>query len=386
MNYKGKTYDRNIEFPLFIKCAAIDGNELWFMDIINNGLCYVDLSERTVKTVYKIPDTMLLGENKYYGIKIVKNKIVLFPYAARDILVFHKEQKEFKKIDLDVEEGSSISAGSVSGDMLFVFMLSAQKIVVINLLNEEIIENINFPLRQDAGEGDYRIQFSDGCAYMQNAQRTQILKFDMVQQSFEQQEMKDDNWQLMDGEGAGPYFLGDYGKLARWDWSQGTIQEFSQLPDDYKYYVFEDDMVQWKLYRDNKLGKNFLQKFYDDGQAIWFIPFSSEELVRIDKKTHETKKMIFASEEEKKTRAMVSWGKFFLCADVHRDFLWLYSLKRNMIYKINVEMFTYEEIKIFISRQDLFENIGGYFQEKKGNIENIHMGLSVYLEYLKTLA
>lgn len=374
-------------FPFFIKSAAIDGNELWFMDIINNGLCYYDLSERIIKAIYKIPDTPLFGENKYYKMRIVTDKIILFPYFAKNIIIFHKGTKKFKRIDMDIPniyEGPFLNDSYLFDEMLFVFMLSMQKIVVINLPNEEIVKNIEFPSRMD-GEGSYRIQFSAGYAYMQNTRSCQMLKFDMINQMFEQQEMKNDSWQLMAGEGSNPYFMGDYGSFAKWEWGQDRPQTIAQLSTDFKYYVFENDVLQWESYRGSKLRRNFLQQFYDDGRAIWFIPFSSEELVRIDKKTHEMKKMALAGEKEKKARTTISWGKYYLCIDVYHEFLWIYSLKRRLFYKINMETFTYEEIKIYISRQDLRMSIGDYFNEKERNIEKMHMGLSVFLEYIRTI-
>ena len=379
-----------IYFPFLIKYAVVEGNSLWFMDIANIGLCHADITDNKIKSIYKIPETQLFEENKYYGLKIVNNKLILLPYCSGSVLIFHINEEKFSEIDLNIQtdvQNPICKASYVYDEMLYLFILSVGDVVVVDLKEEKITKRITILLDKNYQMNDSKIQFSGMCAYIQDIKLGRMIKFDIRNQTFEQRKLlwNTSQWQLMEGEGREIYLRGDYGQIAKWEWIADEPHILAQLPSDMKYYVKEGNTLRWELYQKTKINKATLEKFYDDGEGIWFVPFSSVELVRIDKITHEIKKLVYADEEEQSARNRISWGKYFLCEDDSREFLWVYSLKRNLIYKINIREFTYEEIKLSISKRDLNTSIRNCFVNHKWVEESAHLGILQLIGYVQTL-
>lgn len=381
--YHDTEHIRRIRFPFFVNSAEIRNDYMWFIDNINSGLHCYDLKCEIIKASYKLPYTQLFGKNVYGSLKICRDKVILLPNYGKDILLFHMNSRKFRKIDLELQVGDGIPLYSntyLLNNFLYIFILAVAKIVIIDLQKEIIEKIIVIPFETNRKSV---VLFSNDCAYVKNCESNIVLKFDLKEQLFEKSEIGMDNgkFQLLEGNGTDIYLRGDHGKVLKWNLK--NFLTIGQFPVELQYYSVQNNTLIWKSFRKSKIENNTFDKFYDDGEGIWILPSFCCELIHINKKTYKIKKMILEGEEELTIRDKITWGKYYICSDSNRDNLWLYSIKRELFYKINVKELTYEEIELYVSDRFWYDWMSECFIGKAFVPEDRNINISQFIEYVK---
>lgn len=135
------------DYILPISNGILYEGRLWFIGLNDNGIYCMDMETFQAELVQKIPWEDASCKRQQYG-KIVqyKNKILLVPWLASQIVIFDMKTKELRYVEYKIEMCGLRSCyffdGVLKDNKVFLAPFSSERIVCVNM-DSEIVEYVS---------------------------------------------------------------------------------------------------------------------------------------------------------------------------------------------------------------------------------------------------
>lgn len=258
-----------------------EGDQIFFVPIntgMGHDLYRMGLEDGEIKKVMTFPGTPDNMWGCYYGIKKVKDKIILPPHNAEDIYVYDLKTEQAVKLVLSQAKGRMMLFDEAVEYQGKVFLLPRcyPAIVSVDMESLEVREYkecVEPFLREDAAEQIFNWAFLTRKQYLYLAciYESKILIFNMDDGSYEIKTIGEHPYgycrMLYDGM---HFWLGAFGEncIVRWDEETGDTRE-------YRYPIEQEPLNPGVYYA----------SLYDRGEEILAFHACSFSCVAIDKRT-----------------------------------------------------------------------------------------------------
>ena len=117
-----------------IDCSCVDGNRVWFVGKTFNYLFCMDISEKIIEIVERLPGEQLIGYRSYSNIVKYKNQIILIPGYADKILIYDAAARIFREIEVKIQGKHVFYVFvGIEHDKLYLMDYEDARIVIIDL-------------------------------------------------------------------------------------------------------------------------------------------------------------------------------------------------------------------------------------------------------------
>lgn len=341
----------------------IEESEAWFVDGMRDILFNMDLKTNKYKYIATIPN-----KNSYkfrLNPRCIKcnNDIFCFPDLGNLIWIYQLDKQEFQYIEIENPDKVRISIFNFwkHKNKIFAVASGLNKIIEINII-EKRIDEYHSLVGEKNNIGKSVIFNNEIYGIISNTNR--IFQFNLETKKFDIfiLENIDENLFTISFDGDKFWFSGYSKKIYIWDKNNNTIKRIDEFPGKFGIYNFKnkiDELIDYELERYST------PTFIDSnvaGRYIWFIPFQTNKIIHIDKKT--LKISFFEIEGEKETKRSLLKNHMFAryLVEYLRDgrYIGLFSFKDNCIIEIDTFEMKSKEKCYFLDSNDfnrLIDNI-----------------------------
>lgn len=388
--YEGIIMIRRVFNELSQFCFTyVDGNEGWFVGDKYTALFKFDISDCSIKKIVKIAEEELIQDRRYWKLVKIHNKIILIPCKHNKIGILNTDNHNFRYIYVN-DNFSECTSYIVNNG--WIYLIGDSGIFILDSDLEKVIECI--PIPDSVKPLSAVAIFKEGHILVPLAQEAKILDFNISDKSFFVVDLACKIKGFMAGvlEGSDIWLAGCDGDIVRWNYESKKEIIYNKFPNDFKTFDYDIDgsYMGW-----NKgWGKGICNKYWPDSfvvdDKIWFIPFLSDCLLYIDKRENMIQRYVFEKEEEtKESFEAHSFVKFLFIGIYDDRYIKIFSVKRDIIYSIDVKTLEYTEEIFDISEIDIEKMINEFYREvlKKGIFENRNIRIEdvFYLDGIKKM-
>ncbi|KAI4450881.1 hypothetical protein C823_005418 [Eubacterium plexicaudatum ASF492] len=335
----------------------VENDKAWFIEEKNNILFCVDLKTRKYEEVVYIPDTNL---NKYLLTPLCMKydrEIWCIPGRGQSIWIYHLDDMNFRTIDFEALGRKNLLAKFfIWNDSLFIVPLWWDKIVEINLQKKEI-ENYHTICKKDIVVESV---MAAGSIYMVSSKFDKIYEFDLKQKMIKRHMIPNDDKKkyqciCFDGE---KFWLSGYRKeVYEWNKRDNRITTITGFPSDFGVYDFSENTHAQPDCSVNCYEYPSFLHVVAMGNYVWFIPWQTNKILYIDKKTYEIS--VYEIDEEQENRKSIlsraagrkcKYGVAYLRND---RYIGLLSVKNNCVLEIDTKELKHQWIDYYYSEKCL---------------------------------
>lgn len=342
---------------------SIEKGTGWYVSGNNNILFCVDMESDNYHVVKKIPDERE-GFRLYPNCIKCDDVVFCMPNTGKCIWYYKICFSEFWKIE--VTNPNYVGLGIIDywkcGEVLWAVSKGLKQIVEINI-KERIVMGYYDISKQKQEEIGQSIMSKKGKIYIVSTVRSRIYEFDTVSKEIKINEIL----QIKGGlrtivEYNGKFWLSGYKKeIYVWDRVKNKIEILYDFPEGFGIYNFEKkigtfldcDSTNYDVF-------TFLTSSLV-GEYIWFIPYQTNQILYVSKKSNEIN--VFEIEDENEdgnsifNREII--GKYIL-QYIHEDrYIGLYSLKNEIVLEIDAKEMVIKRRNIVMDDKNLEEIFPG---------------------------
>lgn len=130
------------DIPIWPSAFYVDGDDIWFVHGKMNVLMRYNMPEDYVYIVGEIPNELLFQSSGYIGIYKYDNKLFMVPSQAREIVIYDKNNSQFKKVkvkDIEAYNGKGLFSKIYAyGNSLYCIPFWYKAIVKIDMTQEKL--------------------------------------------------------------------------------------------------------------------------------------------------------------------------------------------------------------------------------------------------------
>lgn len=329
-----------------------DGEDVWFVGDKYSLIFQMSLKSSSVKRIVRIKGEKFNIGRKYWRLEKAGNKLFLIPCNSDKIIIFHIDSDTFGSIELNKTIVNCLSS-VVEGNTLY--LVGEFEIVVIDMEHEQTVEYIPIP---DYGKSISEVAlWIDGHIIIPLIFQSGVIDFCIEEKSFCYIgfEGKFNGFVTGVADGMDIWLAGDRGSIVRWNYISKEISIYDRPPVGFKSFNYDakGNFISWKSGWTQGVSFQYWYVCFLLNDKIWFIPQMSNSLLYIDKKTNFMQKFTFENENEtEKTMRDHRSVKFLLLGIYKKQYIKIYSVKRNIIYSIDSVNLEYSEENINIESAD----------------------------------
>lgn len=335
---------------------SIEKSGGWFVAGNVNILFCVDLESNYYQIVEKIPD----GKKGFrLNSNCIKCEDVVFcmPDTGEYIWCYDLSVSMFSKIEIINPKYVRLGIGDFwkCGEVLWAVSSGLKQIIEINIKERTVIGYYNISEQEKEEIGQSII--SGEIIYIVSALGNRIFEFNTVSKEIKVNEVSSITGGLRTiTEYDGRFWLSGYKKeIYVWEKEKDKIKILDNFPHGFGIYDFDKKLgplldCEATEYNDFTFLTSMLV-----GDYIWFIPFRTNQILFVNKKTNEIN--VFEIEEEKEDRNSISSreliGKYILQYVYEGRYIGLYSIKNEIILEIDVKNLDIKKRSIILSDKNL---------------------------------
>lgn len=310
----------------------LEGDRAWFVEGDNNILFCVNLNTGECEEAINIPDSYL---DKYkltpYCMKC-GSIIYCIPGMGQYIWMYHLEDREFSRINLDKQEGVQWAVEVWNWhDTTFLVLDRLNKILEIN--KEECRVN-SYTICSDS---IVRSTVAEDSIFMLSSQSNMIYQFDCSTKNLKSYTLPDMGKRYFNicFDGAIFWLCGYEKEIYTWNQEHNCLNVLDDFPDCFEIYDnasrAENEFVH------HEMPTFFYVKVI--GKYIWFIPGGANKIVYADRRSGKIE--IFEIDEGRKAGdSSFSW---YLLEYVRDDrYMGLFSMRNDCIVEIDTKELKYQ--------------------------------------------
>lgn len=331
----------------------IEGNKAWFVSTVMNVLFQVDMDTGKYEYITELPDCKYPDFRRNSRCLKYKDYICCFPNFGDVIWIYNLQNKQTNYIEIDNPLNCHILICNFWLEREYVYAVSygLKEIIEINMEQQKITNYYEVPyddkeVCKDIIKSSDKKEEKIFLLFKNN-----IYEFDIMTKLWKTYNpnlsselttitYENDNFWLTD----------DTKEIYIWNKTFDTLKVLKDFPKDFGQYNFTDEESEIVDYEIEKFP---CQVFFDSintTKHIWFIPFQTNHILYLDKKTHKISKLEISEEEETReslnTRFMSA--KYLILYHKTDGRLGLYSFKKRTLLEINTNDLSrkYIELKI----------------------------------------
>lgn len=362
---------------LFSDNIWIEGNTGWFAPWNMGAIFEWDLDTNICHYIKEFPDFEFGGGIRNNS-KCIKcgNCIFCFPCEGEGIWVYDLHMHTMEKIDIDNPSKKRIVMVDFwcNGNIIYALSKGLKQIFEIDVIEKKIlcVHKLDIEENEILG-GSVKLQNK---LYIASATQAIIYEYDIDGSYEKRHHIPDINVGInrICYDGSSFWFSGRNKEIYLWDKENNVVQKLKDFPDGFGEYDFEnlqEHIIDTKSFKFN----NWLfAEMINTENYIWCIPYCSNMIIYVDKRTKETNFLRINEEEEDRISLSNHPYKYILQYYFDDRFIGLYSLKNKKILEIDVQKlsYKYKEIKLEEELKKLlnkYRDQNGILGENEYNIE-----------------
>lgn len=333
-----------------ITCS--DGDDVWFVGAKYSLIFRMSLKNNSVNQIVRIKGEKFNTVRKYWRLEKAGNKLFLIPCNSDKIVVFHTDADTFSFIELNKTLVNCLSS-VVEGNVLY--LVSEHEIVIIDMEHEQTVEYIPVP---DYGRSVCEVAlWIDGHIIIPLVSQSGVIDFCIERKSFSYVRFEGKFNGFVTGvtDGMDIWLAGDQGSIVRWNYISKKIIIYDKPPAGFESFNYDvkGNFIPWGSGWTQGVSFQYWYACFLLNDKIWFIPQMSNSLLYIDKKSNTIQKFTFDNEKEtEEIGGDYRSVKFLLVGIYKKQYIKIYSVKRDIIYSIDSMNLEYAEENISIESVD----------------------------------
>lgn len=332
----------------------MEDDRAWFIDAQLDILCCLNLQTGKCDCAAQLPNT---GTDKFMlNTRCIKigNEIFCMPCYGDKIWIYDTGNSSFQCIELVNENEDQLFMDSVwqYGDKLFAVSRSLRQVIVVDI-NEKTAAY--YPM--DAESEDTLLSCCikiERTIYCTSYKSNRMYQFDMDSKETKSYVIPDVNEPIatMCFDGDRFWLCGYSKKFYVWNQESNTVKVIDDFPQRFGNYLFSSDREELLDCESEKYETQLFCRLQAAEGYVWAIPYRTNYVLYIDKKTFEVNVLPVGEEEETKDSLARAWQfKYFWQYVRDERYLGIFSLKNNYIYEIDTV-----ELKVIIPQLWLSDN------------------------------
>lgn len=362
--------ERNLLFASILS----DDETAWAIGVYINGLFQLSLEHGEYELLTCFPDGYgffgYVISDKCYK---YKNNIFCFPCRGNMIWVYDLINKKMDKIPIEYGKGAEIGISMIveESNILFAVANGLNMILEIDAEKKKVLNS--FEILQSENQINTSITgiVVNKKLYFIVTDKNQICEFDMETKNIHLYSIKEDK-EINTISYDGKYFWlsGKTKEIFRWNKDKNEIYVVSDFPTDFgRYEVDEKD--NFFICCKERYSQPIFRSSICVGDAIWFIPHETNQIIYIDKDTCKLNSFLIEEEEENKsTWQRESKTKYRFQYIEKNQYIHLYSYKNKRYLKIDAVKLTFEYIDLQMAEKSKHTLVDTAFKVQNTFYEN----------------
>lgn len=330
----------------------IEDNNAWFVAGEYNAIFKVDLNAEECSLVAKIPGEKVLEFRQNPRCVKYKEYIYCLPDFGEFIWVYSIQDDIFYKIEIENQENVrlGISYLGIYQDKILLFSRGQQKIFELNFYDNkmeikcDISSECSYPVSWLIKEGDSLYGIS-------NLNRN-IYEYNLGEKVSYTHEITNitDKLTSICYDGDKFWMCGFRKEIYVWKKGSEKVDIINEFPSNFGIYYKDSNE---RVILDCDINKYEVPTFVTAqciGDSVWFIPFQTNKIIRINKnQIHEVQTFDIESEEIDGNKLWNGYSlhhKYLVEYVKDNRYLELFSLKNDRVLQIDTEEGTYEYLNI----------------------------------------
>lgn len=336
---------------------SIENDTAWFVAGNINALFSVDMNSNIYKVVTILPDFFKGGFRSNSNCIKCGDSVFCLPNYGKYIWCYELSNKSLRKIEINNSKNAEINIQNFwkSGKILWAVSIGLKQILEVDTEKKEVIgyydimdTHLEDSIRDSSKKENY--------IYIASSSTGRIFEFDTISKEikiFEVPKIKKGICTISALNGK--IWLSGYEKqLYIWEKENNKFNILNDFPSDFGMYNFNGKMnvlldCQSKEYKTFTFLTSVIV-----GNYVWYIPFQTNKILYVCKKTDKLNVLEIEGEEENersiKERELNC--KFVFLYIYKNQYIGLFSLKNEMVYEIDTK-------KLIVRRRTLHLDING---------------------------
>lgn len=368
----------------------IEGNHGWFGCGEINALFEVDFESNKYRYLNTFSDYDIESDRRYSICKKYRNKLFCFPIYGERIWVYDILKNSFSQICIRKSEGVDkllFCEVFLYNCRLFAVSRGMREILEIDPEKERICNIIKIPEMIRALSGN--VVQSNNLIYCTSYNDNILCQIDMDSKEIELYEipnLKKGICTISQAEGDEFWFSGYDKEIYVWDRKTNQTTILSSFPNEFGIYKTDENN---KIILDcnGKLNADpFFVKSINMDKHLWFIPFRTNKVLYVDKKTYEINIFEIPNEQE----SIEGWRRYlshkYLVEYIRENrFIGLYSAKNEILLEIDTQELTVMQRYITLAA-DSIDNLAKIIFQQRGYFsENSDFHRKLYMKFVKDI-
>lgn len=327
--------------------SYVENDKCWIISDNYNLLIQIDINDNMVEKIIKIPGNRFKIARPYWKHTKIDNKIIMLPCNQDMLSIYNIQNQKFNQIKLDKHLINSFMSCIQDGNLLY--LIDATYIFVFNPKLEKIINTIKIPYSKKIVSNV--LGCHNGHIFITLLDENLIIDFSIYNLQFSYINIESKTEGVLAGIQDNNYLwlAGKNGNILKWNMINKECILFTEFPKEFETFDYNCDGSFIPLtsgWQKGIANKYWLDSFKIDNK-IWFIPFLSNGLIYIDIKDNHIYSYVFDKEEETEGSMRThSCAKFMFLGIAENRYIKIYSIKRNLIYCIDITDYKYEEYRL----------------------------------------
>lgn len=347
----------------------IEDGKAWFVDGQRDVLCCLDFQTDECDYVQKIPN---LNINKFrLNPQCVKrkNEIYCLPDIGDCIWIYNLDKKCFEHIKIDNSNNDRLSITNLweFNNKLFIVSVGLKKIIEIDP-KLKVIDNYYTICINDNEKLANSVKVGANI-FSVSAVSNKVYQFDLELKKVTVHTISEvaDVFQTISYDGCNFWLTGYNKAIYVWNRDKNETKIIVNFPKQFGIYDFAGKEKEILDCEKSVYDVPVFLMSRVVGQYVWFVPFQTNQVLYVDKRTHEIN--VLEIREEIETRESLSKNtmasKYLLQYILDDRYLGLYSFKNKCIYEIDAVkrksvslryLFTDNYINKYVSQQTFYES------------------------------
>lgn len=322
----------------------IEGSEAWFVDGLRDALCYINLKKNKCEYIVNIPNNETCKFRLNPRCLKIENEIYLMPDLGKKVWVYNLKNDQFEHIEID--NPNSVRLGIykfwVYDHEIYALSVGLKKIIEINIEKNTISNYFAIPIPDgEEMDNDAGIRVGENI-YCASSGLNQIYQFHLKSKQIITHVVPEveGGFQTINFDGRLFWLSGNRKEIYLWDKENNTTKVLNDFPPDFGIYDFTGN---GESILDCTAIKYDTQTFIASVPTenyIWFIPYQTNQILYIDKKTYQIRTLEIDGEEDNRESLLKNYrdslGHKYLVQYVREErYIGLFSFKNNYIIEID---------------------------------------------------
>lgn len=329
---------------------VLSNEKAWVISGEDNFLYRIDLETWEATYVEAVQsDKEDVWRGNYIGLEY-KSKLICIPDRSDRIGIYDivNEKMEYIQMPQNITTRWNITAHILDGNILYLFSQTKNMILKVDL-NSNVIDIY------DCIEKEKNIVYVSSqekeFLFIVQEEDLYLYKYNVLKRKLDKIFISEERYEVMCCDGENVWFSGKKKKVLFWNGKSNGTKEIDLSDIDICEYNFvapkKENHV---ITKEEEFHYELFYKQCVCGEYVWFFPFQTNHVIRVNRKNYFAEKIVLENETEsadtlkRRINGLNQYILFWELVDSEGD-LFVYSFKNEVHYKIDIITGRVKEIK-----------------------------------------